>query len=68
MNKYDLAFQKAYLSRQTGVITCACGDVSTGREFLEQALAVYAELGQAAFGKKLTEQALKKYAARSSGR
>lgn len=63
MDKYALAFQKGYLLRQTGVITCAHGDVITGRQFLERALTVYTDLGQAAFGKKLTEQALKKYPA-----
>jgi tetratricopeptide (TPR) repeat protein len=63
MDKYDLAFQKGYLLRQTGVVTRARGEVSTGRQFLERALAVYADLGQAEFGKKLTEQALKKYPA-----
>lgn len=63
MNKYEMAFQKAYLLRQTGVLTCARGNVRDGREYLQEALAIYLDLGQAPFGKKLTEMALKRYPA-----
>lgn len=65
MEKYELAYQKAYLLRQTGVLICETGNVITGRKFLKHALKVYADLGQTRFGEKLTRQALKMYAASS---
>jgi tetratricopeptide (TPR) repeat protein len=61
MDRYELGFQKAYLLRQTGVITCEHGDLMNGHDYLRRALKVYAELRQTPFGQKLTEQALKKY-------
>ena len=61
LTRYDLQFERAYLLRQTGALSCQRGRRRNGLRLLEEALALYRSIPSAKFGAKLTRRIIRQY-------
>ncbi|WP_440955387.1 hypothetical protein ACSAZK_18025 [Methanosarcina sp. Mfa9] len=61
IEKYQLDYQKAYLLREIGAISCEQGRVKSGLKMLRDALALYDNMENVVFDKKLTDDIIKQF-------
>lgn len=61
IEKYQLDYQKAYLLREIGAISCEQGRVKSGLKMLKDALALYGNIENAVFDKELTADMIKQF-------
>lgn len=61
IEKYQLNYQKAYLLREMGVITCEQGKVNHGLKMLKEALALYKNIKSTVLDKQLTVDMIKQF-------
>ncbi len=61
IDKYDLVFERAYIYRRLGEISCEQGQVRKGLRNLRIALSLYSDNPDLAFGAALTKKTIAKY-------
>jgi hypothetical protein len=61
VDRYDLAFDRAYIFRRLGEMSCEQGRKGNGLRYLRTALSLYSENPDLHFGVRLTKKSILKY-------